>query len=996
VRLASFRVLVEQRSNFGGFFFAEPFLIDQSHDQRRDRLAPQSLDKCFQLLPKDIGGRHRGGEDVNEGAAIADNQLLALQPLQKRMDCREFRLGAFRIEGGRNRLGGERTSLPQCLQHRQFRVGNTSSLDFSHGRTICKHRAYEDRRFAYFCQSLSPHEIERRIHDMHPWLEWLFGIQSSPDWVRGPGSRWHIEFQSLPQGGAAALAIAAGVVAVFGIGWLYRREGRSLGLVLRLVLGGLRIGILLAVVFMLLEMVVVISKRELIPSRLLVLMDTSQSMALADPYPDDSIARETAERIGLTTPTGEADVTSLRKQSRSELSQKVVDDLWKDLGEGRVISTYGFAGKLEPIEAVADRGTTQRALPTDSLKPTGATTAIGDAINDALALHRGQPLAGVLLITDGQSNAGLDARTAAAAAGKAGVPVVSLAAGTPEGPRNVRLAGIEASPVVFLRDPADLSVLVESRGLKDAPASVVLEQRQDDGSWKEVGREAIVLGEDASLKRVNFHITPDVLGQLDFHARVTDAGPELTEDDNLDTASIKVVRQTIRVLLIAGYPGPEVQFLRNTLLRDTGMEFASWVQSAPSEYEQIGGRPIRRLPANQKELDHFDTLILFDPDMRNLGPAWPEMITKFVGDAGGGLIYIAGELNSQKLFNPDSGDGSSLGMGDAASSWLRILPVVRDAGLYQSAADVRLSSRETWTLELTAEGNADRIFQFAPESSRNREVLASLPGMFWHFPVTRAKPGATVLARHGDPRMRNQFGRHVLMATQLYGPGRTVFIGFDSTYRWRYLHEEYYDGFWARLVDRVGRSKVLGGRYPFTLAADKATYRAGDRVTIRAEIVQTADDASTISDLRGDVDWGQENSMPLEFQPQPDDPSVFQASFVANEPGAYTARVTPATMTGDLESGLRPATLNFRVEPPQAERDNPTLDRPLLEELARLSSGAVFALTEKEKVPGAFPVKQVERVLEYRDEIWDAPILFGSVVVLLTIEWLLRKKYRMA
>ena len=849
---------------------------------------------------------------------------------------------------------------------------------------------------------------------MRSWLEWLFGIQSSPDWVRGEGSRWRVEFQALPQGGAAALAIVAGAVAVAGIWWLYRREGRALKLAQRLMLSVLRCGILLAVTFMLLEMVVVITKPELIASRLLVLVDTSQSMALADPYPDDSIARETAEKIGLTTSTGEADLAALRKLNRFELARKVSDELWPKLAEGRTISAYGLAGKIEPLAPEAKHGTPRSAFPTeawaseadtgtpptafttDALKPTGASTAIGDAINDALALHRGQPLAGILLITDGQSNAGLDARSAAATAGKSGVPVVSLAAGTAEGPRNVRLAGIEASPVVFLRDPADLSVLVESRGLKDAPASVVLEQRQDDGSWKEVGREPIILGEDAALKRVNFRITPEALGQLDFRARVTDAGPELTEDDNLDTASIKVVRQTIRVLLIAGYPGPEVQFLRNALLRDTGMEFASWVQSAGQGYDQIGGRPIRRLPANQKELDHFDTLILFDPDMRNLGPSWPEMLTRFVGDAGGGLVYIAGELNSQKLFNPESGDGSSLGTGGAADSWLRILPVVREAGLYQSAADVRLSSRETWTLELTAEGNADRIFQFAPEPSRNREVLASLPGMFWHFPVTRAKPGATVLARHGDPRMRNQFGRHALLATQLYGPGRTVFIGFDSTYRWRYLHEEYFDGFWARLIDRVGRGKVLGGRYPFTLAADKAAYRAGDRVTIRAEIIQTADDASTISDLRGEVDWGQEATMPLEFQPLADDANVLEASFVANEPGAYTARVTPATMAGDPDGALRPATLTFRVEPPQAERDNPTLDRPLLEELARLSGGAVFTLAEKEKLPAAFPVKQVERVLEYRDEIWNAPILFGTVVVLLTWEWLLRKRYRMA
>ncbi|HET6882481.1 MAG TPA: hypothetical protein VFI31_20105 [Pirellulales bacterium] len=830
---------------------------------------------------------------------------------------------------------------------------------------------------------------------MPSWLEWLLGIQSSPDWVHGADSRWHVEFRSLPQGTAAAVAIGGAVLAVAGIWWLYRREGRSLSLAQRLLLSLLRCAVVVAVTFMLLEMVVVVSKHELVPSRLLVLVDTSQSMALADPYPDDSTARETAKGSGITTATGEPDVAALRKMSRFDLAQKVIGEEWSKLHEGREISLYGFAGKLalapQPTSAMQPK-----AYPAEALKPAGQTTAVGDAVNDALALHRGQTLAGILLVTDGQSNSGADARTAAAAAGKSGVPIVSLAAGTTEGPRNVRLAGIEASPVVFLRDPADLSVLIESRGLKDAPASVVLEQRQDDGSWKEVSREAVILGEDAALKRVNFRITPEVLGQLDFRARVSDAGPELTEDDNLDTASIKVVRQTIRLLLIAGYPAAEVQFLRNALLRDTGMEFASWLQSAGQGYDQIGGRPIRRLPNNQKELDHFDTLILFDPDMRNLGPAWPDMLAKFVGDAGGGLIYVAGELNSQKWFNPEAGDGTTLGLGDAATSWLRILPVVRDAGLYQSAADVRLSSRATWTLELTPEGNADRIFQFAPESSRNREVLASLPGMFWHFPVTRAKPGATVLARHGDPRMRNQFGRHVLMATQLYGPGRTVFIGFDSTYRWRYLHEEYFDGFWARLIDRVGRSKVLGGRYPFTLATDKAAYRAGDRVTVRAEIIETADDVASITALRGDVDWGRDSSVPLEFEPLADDPSVFEASFVAGEPGAYTARVTPASMAGEADSAMRPATLAFRVEPPEAERDNPTLDRALLEELARLSGGSVLTPAEKDKLPAAFKVGQVDRPLTHAFEIWNAPILFGAVVLLLTVEWLLRKRYRMA
>ena len=102
--------------------------------------------------------------------------------------------------------------------------------------------------------------------------------------------------------------------------------------------------------------------------------------------------------------------------------------------------------------------------------------------------------------------------------------------------------------------------------------------------------------------------------------------------------------------------------------------------------------------------------------------------------------------------------------------------------------------------------------------------------MYWHFPVSRAKPAATVLARHGDPRMRNEYGPDVLLATHLAGPGRTFFVGFDSTYRWRYLDDKYYDGFWTRMVDRAGRNKQLGGIYPFRLALDFPNPHPGTKV----------------------------------------------------------------------------------------------------------------------------------------------------------------------
>ena len=291
-----------------------------------------------------------------------------------------------------------------------------------------------------------------------------------------------------------------------------------------------------------------------------------------------------------------------------------------------------------------------------------------------------------------------------------------------------------------------LAVVVEARGLKDAEATIVLEQRVNDGAWEGLGSQRVVLGEDGVLKRASFRLTPRVVGQYEFRARVEDAGPELTEDDNVATSAVRVVRQQIRVLLIAGAASPEVQFLRNALMRDQQVEFAGWIQHSDPGFRQPGDRPITRLPNSDAELRQYDALLLVDPDMAALGAQWPEMITQ-LRRPGRGRAHLRRRRSSDSPQLFEAADAKSAG-GD----WTRILPVVRDAGLYRSEAEVRLSSQNTYTLELTPEGRGDPVFEFHSDPIRNRAILTSLPGMYWSFPVTRARPGATVLARHGGPR----------------------------------------------------------------------------------------------------------------------------------------------------------------------------------------------------------------------------------------------------
>src|SRR5262249_61478613 len=128
----------------------------------------------------------------------------------------------------------------------------------------------------------------------------------------------------------------------------------------------------------------------------------------------------------------------------------------EQLARGRELSLYDLGSAAAP----GSEGTA-RSRKLDDIKPTLAVSPLGDALQGVLAAHRGQPMAGVILATDGRSNTGEDPLRAAQAAVRQNIPLFLIAAGADEGPRNVRVAELDASPVVFVRDPMQLAVVVE-------------------------------------------------------------------------------------------------------------------------------------------------------------------------------------------------------------------------------------------------------------------------------------------------------------------------------------------------------------------------------------------------------------------------------------------------------------------------------------------------------------------------------------------------------
>ena len=795
-----------------------------------------------------------------------------------------------------------------------------------------------------------------------PLLRRLLGIDAAQT-----DAEWSLRWAEDLSGDAAVLSIALDVAVIALIVWLYRVEARHLPLWKRAGLAGLRLLAVGIAAAMLMQPVLVRQVEEQIPSHVVVLADVSESMTVRDAWADASAGGRVAEAVGL------GGLDGLRATPRYEVARRVLDAVAEPLAAGgdRVVHVHPFGERL--------RGEVE-SLP-ETLEGGASTTAVATSLREALQEYSGRPLAGVVVLSDGALSGGDRIDAAAAAVAEGGVPVFAVPVGTVEGPRNAEVASVDAPPVVFTGDDSEVTVRVRSRGMRDQPATLTIEQRANGGVWEEVAREDLILQLDGEVESVSLPFKPDKPGKLEFRASLSDVGPELTTEDNAAVASTDVIRERLRVLLIAGSTFPEVQFLRNMLIQDKTVDVSTWLQSAKPGYKHPGDDPIRRLPIDQDELNAYDCVVLYDPDPDGWPANFGTLLEDFVGQAGGGLVLIAGEQQTGRLFDRQD---------DPAMGWLRTMPVVRQPNLFRSAVQLKLAQTSPWRLAITPAGVRDPIMQFEADSQKNVRTLESLPGMFWHFPVTRAKPGADVLAVHGDPRMRNEYGPEVLLATQRVGPGRTLFVGFDSTYRWRYLSEEAFNGFWRRVVDRAGRNKRLGGGYPFKLSTGRAAAMPGSEVKVLARFLNPTGPDAAVEELLGEVERGSDAPVPISLRPT-ERPGEFAGTFVPEAAGTHLVKVK----LGDADAASRAATLAVDVVLPSKELAEPALNRESLATLASASGGSVVELPDAADLASRLTVGKVTRTIEERDELWDAPLLWGLLFLVLCVEWIARKRVRL-
>src|SRR5262249_27748925 len=261
----------------------------------------------------------------------------------------------------------------------------------------------------------------------------------------------------------------------------------------------------------------------------------------------------------------------------------------------------------------------------------------------------------------------------------------------------------------------------------------------------------------------------------------------------------------IKVLYIEGAPRYEFRYVKTLLERESDEEQGNKtvdlrvvLLDADDDYAKEDKTALVDVPPRQ-ELFDFDVILLGDvnPDDPKIKGRLKDL-ADFVRERGGGLLLIAGSDYSPHAYKDTALEA--------------VLPVEPKSPPKEDEDD----REEGFRPVLSYEGLHHPIFSFSSDDAANLAIWNKLAKIYWWAEGYQSKPGALDLALHPDrPSLKERrgtdtsTGKHPLVVQQFVGRGRTMFFGFDETWRWRFREDElHFNHFWIQTVRFLSQSRL--------------------------------------------------------------------------------------------------------------------------------------------------------------------------------------------
>ena len=641
----------------------------------------------------------------------------------------------------------------------------------------------------------------------------------------------------------------------------------------------------------------------------------------------------------------------------------------------------------------------------------GRSTALATALRTLKERFQGRPLAGILLLTDGNAT---DLRGTALPDVTGLPPIYPVVIGRSDPARDLAVQQVNVSQTAFEDAPVSIQADVAAVGFRgEAVVASLIDQ-----AGKTVQEQSLEVRKENDTLAFRFQLKPEHKGLSFYEVRVAPkAAPalgvqgreEATLANNKRVMVVNRGQGPYRILYVSGRPNWEYKYLNramddddqiqlvglmriakrepkfdfrgragetsNPLFRGFGTQAAEEVQSydqpvlvrlnTKDELELRSGFP--RIP---EDLYGFNAVILDDLESEFFAPEQAQLLQKFVSERGGGLLMLGGMESFQE------GNYARNPIGD-------VLPVYLDKPTEQAAPGAL-------KFELGREGWLQAWARLRDNESDEKSRIDTMVDFAVLNHVRGLKPGAIVIATVRD----DQGNQMPALAVQRFGRGRSAALMIGDFWRWGQKDAATkidMNKAWRQLMrwmiadvpNRVDLAieplpEDANGTVQLQVRARDAKFQPLDDATVKVEVESVAFGDATAP------------AAPIHLlaEASATEPGLYQTNYVPRLNGGYKAT---AIVTNAVGAEVGRAEGGWSSDMAAEEFRSLTPNVALLENLARKTGGEIVAAADLEKFARSLPQKKAPVMETAMNPLWHTPAMLLFALGCLLTEWGVRR-----
>ena len=584
--------------------------------------------------------------------------------------------------------------------------------------------------------------------------------------------------------------------------------------------------------------------------------------------------------------------------------------------------------------------------PSDSISFNGETTDLSSVLTDLKEQLTKKNIQAVELISDGNYTTGKNPLYEAEAMG---IPFYTIGIGDTNEQKDILVEKIVTNDIAYAEARIPVDVTLKSSGYSGENVEITIA----DGSAV-LDRKVVTLQSGTQEYSVRLYVEPKNEGTKKYNVKISTLSGELTEKNNNSSFFMKVLKSKLQVLIFASAPSPDVSSVREALIEDDRLTVRSIVQKSVGEF--YGNR------FTGSEADSADCIIFIGFPTSVTDASMLKRLWDIIEQKKKPLLFINGKtINYSKLqmFRP-------------------ILPF-------------------TWMNENTDEV---LVFPSIPEKQKNHTLITleenataeswqHLPPIYKTQTIFLAKPESDVLA---SVKLQNVVLTEPLMISRSINRQKSFAITGHGIWRWRLLAQgnaETEKLFpllmsnivrWLTTIDEGKNVRVNPVKETFT-TAEAADFLG----QVYDDQMKPVDDA----EVSVEVERGKEK---IQSALNPIGNGRYEGSLGNIGEGDYTF-TAKASVGGRL---LGEDKGRFAVGQMNVEFLETKMNKPLLEQIAYRTGGKFYNVSEAGRMSADLgrdvKLSPKEIVQTSEIELWNWKYLAGAIILLLGIEWFLRKR----